>query len=169
MNAEIAHKLLLPSCLALFPARFDSLPARAMMLAVALQESDFIHRQQLVGAFRNWWESITGPATSFWQFELIGVRGVMEHHTTGPMLRSVCEMLGYPFDAKVLHKAMTYDMLLGVIMARLALYRHPQPLPGRDDPQAGWKQYIDIWRPGKPHPDKWAACFAEAWRVVDKG
>ena len=167
MDAEIAHRFLLPAAAQLFPAYLHTPEAQAMILAIALQESDFQSRQQLIGNHRNWWESVKGPARSYWQFELIGIQGVLEHPATRSMAISLCRRFGYPIEPQVIHQAVTHNDLLAAGFARLALYRLPQALPGRDNPDEGWRQYIEAWRPGKPKPERWASRYAEAWKVVD--
>ncbi|WP_199533145.1 hypothetical protein [Thiopseudomonas alkaliphila] len=65
--------------LALLPARMKSKKAVVMMLAIGLQESRFIHRRQ-----------IKGPARGFWQFEKGGgVYGVLNHHIVIPPFSTV--------------------------------------------------------------------------------
>lgn len=166
MNPRTAHDFLLPACLALFPEKYDSPAARAMLIAIALQESDFIHRQQLVGNHRHWWQSINGPARSYWQFEKMGIRGVLEHHTTGVLARRVLSTLGYPDDVNTIHKAVTHNDILAVCFARLLLWQLPQALPRREQPALGYRQYIQAWRPGKPRPERWQARFETAWSIV---
>jgi hypothetical protein len=167
MDAVTAHKFLLPAASNLFPAYLHTPEAMAMLLAIGMQESDFIHRQQLIGHHRNWWESVKGPARSFWQFELIGIQGVLEHPATRSMAITLCQRFGYPIDAGVLHRAVTHNDLLAAGFARLALYRLPYPLPARDQDENGWNQYIEAWRPGKPKPDRWPERFKRAWEIVN--
>lgn len=166
MNPKAAHDFLIPACLSLFPSKYDSPQARAMLIAIALQESDFIHRQQLIGNHRHWWQSINGPARSFWQFERIGISGVLEHHTTGGLARRVLSTLGYPDDVNTIHKAVTHNDILAVCFARLLLWQLPQALPGRDQPALGYRQYLQAWRPGKPRPERWQSRFETAWSIV---
>lgn len=168
MNAEIAHNFLFPACLALFPAKYNTPEARAMMLSIGLQESDFQARQQLVGNHRNWWESINGPAVSFWQFERIGIRGVLEHRSTGPLIRNVLAMLGYPADLETIYQALKHNDILAVCFARLLLYRVPEALPGPDDVAEAWRQYVWAWAPGKPKPERWLDRYIQAWEIVKR-
>jgi len=44
--------------------------------------------------------------------------------------------------------------------ARLLLWTLPSALPTTAD--EGWTQYLDAWRPGKPHPATWAGHWATA-------
>jgi len=166
MTPETLNSFLLPSCLALFPEKYNTPEARALLIAIALQESDLKHRQQLIGNHRNWWESVNGPATSFWQFEKIGIQGVLEHRRTGELARIVLDRLGYPVDVPTIHKAIAHNDILAACMARLALYRLPQALPTRGQPEIGWRQYVEAWRPGKPKPERWPERFELAWKVV---
>ena len=63
----------------LLPAKMDSPQARAMLKAIALQESRFEHRKQ-----------IGGPARGFWQFEQGGgVRGVLNHPYSREHIRRI--------------------------------------------------------------------------------
>ena len=166
MRPEIAYRCLLPSVQALFAPEFSSPKASAMLIAIALQESDFQHRQQLVGGVRDWWRSLTGPAASYWQIERIGIRGVLEHRKAGHMLRAVLEVLGYPADVETIWSAIRYDNILAVAVARLILWMHPDALPGPAQSHEAWRQHLATWRPGKPKPEKWGACYASAWRIV---
>ena len=168
MNAEIAHQHLLRSTLVLFPREMNSPEARAMILAICLQESDFEHRIQLIGNHRKWWESIKGPARGWPQFERIGIQGVLEHPATRDMARGACDVLGYPPDVATLHEAVAHNDILAVALARLALWRLPRPLPGKDYPDEAWSQYVEAWAPGKPKPDRWRPRYALAWRIVER-
>ena len=53
--------------------------------------------------------------------------------------------------------------LLAAPFARLLLWTDPHPLPSSE--ATAWGQYQAIWRPGKPHPRRWGAC----WRVAGEG
>jgi hypothetical protein len=168
VKPEIVHATLLPAIKILFPDRPELFTpqAQAMLIAIGLQESGFLHRQQLTGGIREWWKSITGPAAGYWQHERIGVRGVLEHRITGPMLRRALDQMGYPADAETIWSAIRYDNVLAVVVARLTLYQFPGPLPGIGMHHEGWRQYLATWRPGKPHMGKWQDCYDRAWRIV---
>src|SRR5690606_12018619 len=81
MNLHDA-KTLIEAGLALLPEPDSSREARAMLLAIALQESRFMHRRQ-----------IGGPARGYWQFEVGGVRGVMTHRHTSTLARELIARL----------------------------------------------------------------------------
>lgn len=156
MIPQQALKLCIGPALHLLPAKMATPHAEAMLIAVALQESRFKHRVQ-----------ISGPARSYWQFELVGIEGVMTHHVTDDMATMVLSALDYPHDNAVhVFTAIQYDQVLAAAMARLLLYTVPKPLPGRDDAEEGWSQYMSAWRPGKPHPATWDGYFKMAWDLV---
>jgi len=141
------------AALGMLPAKMNSAEAKAMMIAIALQESRFEHRRQ-----------IEGPAHGFWQFEAGGaVYGVLRHEATRDHIRVVCDALCYKPEALTCYYAIEHNDILAAAFARLLLWSLPGKLPARGDAQLGWQQYLDAWRPGKPHADTWPRLFAEAW------
>lgn len=165
MKPEVVHRCLVAATLSIFPHEFNTPRAQAMLLAIGLQESKFEARRQLVAGEKRWWKS-QGPAVGYWQNERIGIQGIMEHRRAGPLLEQVCGELGYPFDLDVLYDAVKYDNILAVVIARLMLWVHPDPLPDESDVAAAWHYYIRTWRPGKPHADRWAENYSRAWAIV---
>lgn len=160
MNAETVyyiHRRIIPAALDLLPGQMTSTPAKAMMLAIGLQESKFSARVQHGG----------GPAHGFWQFERGGgVHGVLTHPVTLPLILPVLRVLNYNANEVECYKAIVHNDVLAAVFTRLLLWTVPGSLPQQNQPQRGWQQYIDGWRPGKPHPATWPACFDEAWRTV---
>lgn len=150
---ETIRAHILPAALSLLPPRMDTPAARRMILAIGLQESRFEHRRQ-----------ISGPARGFLQFERSGVLGVIRHPATWPHLRSAVVALQYEpemaGDDIGLHAAIEHNDVLACVIARLNLWWLPQPLATTQDD--GWEQYRAAWRPGKPHPESWPACWARA-------
>lgn len=148
----------IPAALDLLPGRMDTPAARAMLLAIGLQESRFEHRRQLG----------PGPARGFFQFELGGgVRGVLEHPLTRPIIKPICEHLKYPALPAVCHDAIEHNDVLATCFARLLLYTDPALLPLEREATKGWEQYLRNWRPGRPHPETWPAFYREAWQIVN--
>jgi hypothetical protein len=141
--------------LALLPSNMDTPAARAMLIAIALQETKLLHRRQ-----------IRGPARGFYQFELNGIKGVLEHRATGALAKSLAERLRYPPDVRVIYEALEHNDVLATAFARLLLWTVADPLPGRMQDAEGWRQYLWAWRPGKPHEHTWAGHYEEAWRFV---
>lgn len=138
----------------------DTPDARRFLLAIALQESGLRHRRQVVtGGAEN------GPATSFWQFEQGGgCKGVLEHYLVAPCMRGLCKDFNVEPTPAGLWEAMRYQDVLAAIAARLLVYTLPPKLPTTAD--EGWAQYINAWRPGRPHPDTWAAAWKTATETV---
>lgn len=146
----------IPAAYALLPPAMNSREATALLLAIALQESECCARRQHEG----------GPARGFWQFEKSGVVGVLRHHATKDVIAKVCEALVYPADAGACYAAIEHNDTLAAAFARCLLYTLPSALPTRTDPHAGWLQYLEAWRPGVPRPDTWDAHYARAWSLL---
>ena len=141
------------SGLSLLPEKMNTHEARAMLLAIGLQESRFEHRFQ-----------VGGPARGFWQFEKGGgVKGVLDHHSTKEYITGVCKTLRIPATETDCYEAIAYNDPLACCFARLLLYTLPVKLPLKNESQKGWEQYIAAWRPGKPHFESWGAYFNTAW------
>lgn len=137
--------------LSLLPEKMTSEPAKAMLLAIALQESGLRHRVQ-----------VGGPAKGWWQFEPIGVSGVQGHHTTRELAAGADHTFLYASDA--VYDALQHNDVLAATYARLLLFQCPDKLPsGRMDVDEGWRQYVRQWRPGRPHPSRWADNWRLAW------
>ena len=138
--------------LALLPAKMDTSAVRVMLLAIGLQESRFIHRRQ-----------IGGPARGFWQYEKGGgVRGVLTHASTKEHAQAVCKARGVPATADAVYDALDKDDVLAAAFARLLLWSDPKTLPALGDADAAWALYLRTWRPGKPHPETWPDLYRQA-------
>jgi hypothetical protein len=138
----------------------DTVDARRFVLAIALQESGLAHRRQvLAGGIEN------GPAASFWQFEQGGgCKGVLTHYLVAPTMRQLCVDFNIDTTPAGLWEAMRYHDIVAAIAARLLIYTLPGKLP--TTAADGWAQYVAAWRPGKPHPEKWASCWDLATLTV---
>lgn len=144
----------LPTAAALLPPVMDSPEAWNLLLAIGRQESRFQFRRQ----------QPNGPARGFFQFELGGVEGVLEHPSSHSSAVSVLKAMGYPLaDAKVIQLALEHNDILAACFARLLLWTDLRSLPPSDNPTQGWLIYLATWRPGKPRPETWAANFNAAW------
>ena len=132
-----------------------------MLLAIGQQESD---------QFRARRQYNDGPARGFWQFERGGATtGVLKHPLTVDIVKHVCAVLRYrpvPLDCWT---AIEHNDTLACVFARLLLYTNPAALPAAHEYEKGWQQYLQSWRPGKPHRATWNAFYDEAWRVVTGG
>lgn len=167
--SEVVSTILVPAFKYL-PSGTDSEAARLLMLVIGLQESKFEHRRQMITKVVEGKKKLVpeGPAVSFWQFEegnsvsRGGVWGVLNHFRVGIIAKAVCRELGVAPDAHTVWKTMQTNDVLAACMARLLLYSSPKALPRIGDIQGAWNTYEGIWRPGKPHPEKWPAHYATA-------
>lgn len=132
--------------------------ARAMLVAIALQESRIRHRRQ-----------VGGPARGFFQFELNGIRGVLNHPASQPHIHQVLQALSYssvrwtPGDC---HTAIEHNDVLAAAFARCLLWTLPDELPQRRQWTVGYDLYLQSWRPGRPRPESWESNYREAWDAV---
>lgn len=145
--------LIRDSCL-LIAEQFDTPAAHQMLAAIAFQESDFIHRRQ-----------IKGPAKGFWQFELAGILGVRNHDSTYAWANYMCDIFRIENKAYSMHQALEYNDQFAATMARLLLWTDPRPLPTTQ--QEGWEYYLRNWRPGKPRPEKWPESWQKAIELLN--
>lgn len=158
MTPELFISIALVPALRLLPPRMDSPAARAMVVAICLQESRLTHRRQ-----------IRGPARGFAQFEKGGgVKGVLTHRATSVHITTVCEALSYKPTVAACYVAIEHNDVLAAVFARLLLWTVPGVLPGRSEPAKGWDQYLAGWRPGKAHPKTWNENYARAWALVSQ-
>lgn len=147
--------------LALLPDRMDTPEARALLAAIMLQESEGTERHQ-----------IGGPAHGLWQFEegtrqsRGGVWGVYLHDRSAGHLMQVCRHLRVPYEPAAIFDDLEFDDVLAAAVARLLLWTDPRELPRIGDADGAWAYYIRNWRPGKPHPDKWAHNYARALEIA---
>jgi hypothetical protein len=145
----------------LWPGKMLSANSRAMLIAIGLQESQFLHRAQLGG----------GPARGLWQFELgatpqSGVRGILNHVATRGIIRDLLTALNYDDSPETSYRVIEHNDLLAITYARLLLWTVAGALPTRGQHQYAWDYYISGWHPGKPHRATWDAFYDEAWEMV---
>lgn len=157
MNAEWIARHVIPAAYSVLPDAATSERATAMLLAIGWQESRFTHRRQ-----------VSGPARGFWQFEFNGVRGVMLHTLARPFVTVGLTGLRYSTTTApvVVHHALEHNDVLAACFARALLWTLPQELPGPADVDGAWSQYLDAWRPGKPHEESWTEAWRQAWATV---
>lgn len=145
-----------PQAFALLPVAMDSIAARALLLAIGLQESRFEYRVQ-----------IRGPAHGYWQFEQGGgVKGVLTHPETALKAKGICVARNVPAVAGSVYQAIINDDVLAACFARLLLWTLPGALPAQDQRDKGWDQYVSGWRPGAPHRATWDAFYDQSWLAV---
>ncbi|MFY2570193.1 hypothetical protein [Achromobacter ruhlandii] len=157
MDLKTITETAINPALALLPAGMDTPGARVMLLAIGLQESRFVHRRQ-----------IGGPARGFWQFEKGtrasrgGVWGVYLHQASKDRLAALCKARSVTCDPDAIYAALEYDDVLAAGVARLLLWTDPKALPAIGDADAAWALYLRTWRPGTPHPHTWPDLYRQA-------
>lgn len=158
---DLILRSIIPAAFTMLPPAMDTPAARAMLLAIGLQESKFLHRRQ-----ENY-----GPARGFWQFEKAGIRGVAKHLASREHLETALRILRYEQligQTAGLHYAIEDNDVLACVFARLLLRTVPARLPDRSDDGAGYAQYLAGWNPGRPRPATWKAFYSEAWDRVEE-
>lgn len=160
---------ILPTAYAFLPPQFNTREACAQLLAIAFQESGCEHRHQVGGPARSWWGFERGAAA-----KRSGLAGLLLHRRGGPVLRQVLVGLEYSPTTDVCFEAIEHNDVLAAGAARALLLTVPGQLPGPDDPDEGWRQYLAGWNPGAARDfraeqtrARWLPNFTEAWRLVD--
>jgi hypothetical protein len=145
--SEFTRKLKIP----------PSFEADRFLLAIAMQESGLEHRYQLTRIIGK-----AGPARGWWQFESVGVAGVMQHRESKALAERWAAHCRVRWHRDAIHRALEGHDVLAVGIARLLIWSSPNPLPTTEE--SAWLQYaVELWRPGKPHVKKWPAY----WRIAD--
>jgi hypothetical protein len=156
MTPDLFLRVAINPALELLPEKMNSLEAKAMMIAIALQESGLVYRKQF-----------GGPARSFFQFESGGgIHGVLSHPATAGIIGRVLDYMGYDHMPDTSYYAIEHNDVLACIYARLLLWTDPAFLPDENEADKGWDCYQRNWRPGRPRPDDWPSNFSAAWEEV---
>lgn len=155
MDAQTVNDVILTPALSLLPGRMDTDEARVVLLAIGLQESELAHRKQH-----------GGPATSLWQFEAGGIKGVLRHGRTARYADDLCSRLGYSAEVVNVHQAIINNDLLAAALARLLLWSDNKPLPPIDDAGGAWDLYQRAWNPGRPRREHWKDNHNKAREVI---
>lgn len=157
MSPEYLNSTILTGALSLLEPRMDTPEARAMLIAIALQESGLKARRQ----------SGNGPAKSYFQFERGGVEGILNHKSSRDMIRKVCMALDVEPAVDAIHSAIEHNDILGAACARLLLFTSPKPMPQSNQMMEGWEMYCnELWRPGKPRFETWGSNWVTAWEAL---
>jgi len=151
-----------PTLLWLAPQRWDGRDAWRMLIAIAMQETGLRHRDQLS---RDGTAGQVGPATGWWQLELGGgFRGVERHVATRDVLLQARKALALPERDEQRWASICWGDAYACLLARALLWTHADPLASAA--ADGWQQYLELWRPGKPHPEAWAGAWSAALSAV---
>ena len=130
--------------------------ARAFLLTVAQQESG----PGLDARYQSSPSSSPGPARGWWQFEMGteasrgGVAGVFLHASSKNLVMAGCDYFTIAKNIPAIWRAVEGHDMMAVLVARGLILTDPYAIP--TEVSAGWQCYaIRLWRPGKPHPEKW--------------
>src|SRR5215469_1588892 len=135
--------------------------ARQNLLTIAQQET------ALRARYQNSPSETPGPARGWWQFEQGGgVKGVMNHQSSKATAARVLTDLSIVHNTSAVWRALEGCDLLATSFARLLLWTDSAPLPTNQ--KDGWNCYMRVWRPGKPHPDKWPGYWSAAANALAK-
>lgn len=138
----------------------DTVAARRMLLAIAMQESGLAHRRQVSND-----GSESGPAVGWWQCEVKGAGyWLLRHPKAGPILKKACLDFNVDPTPQGIWEAIRYQDVLAAIVARLNLWVLPTAMP--EIQEIGWQSYINAWRPGKPRAEPWSTNWSAADLVV---
>ena len=141
--------------LRILPPMMTSDRAKAVLLAIGMQESRLVHRVQ-----------INGPAHGLFQFERIGVTEVLRNRASRDFALDLCWHRGVAATTAAVYHRLDDDDVLAAGIARLALWRLPEALPQRMDYAKSWRQYLKVWAPGKPHRATWNGFYKQAWEAL---
>lgn len=155
MRLDDVMTVSLRPALSLLPEVMTSPEALRILIAIGLQESEFTYRSQ-----------IRGPARGFWQFEEVGIEGVLKHPASGEYAQGVCKILDYYADVDDVYPAVQHNDVLAACFARLLLWRLEDPLPV--DARNGWNQYTEVWSPGRPRRNLWVDNWSVAREYVSR-
>jgi len=154
--SDILQVVIYPG-LALLPKQMYSPSAIAMLLTIGFQESRFSYRRQ-----------IGGPARGFYQFEQGGgVAGVLKHYQTAIIINGILDRLQYDRNISTSYAAIEHNDALATAYARLLLWTLPDSLPQKDECDRSWEQYLEAWRPGKPHRQTWNEFYRQSWGIFE--
>lgn len=132
--------------LALLPARYDSIKARALILKIVLMESMGIYRDQLEANGKN---TVLGPALGLGQFERGGAcTSLLRHPVTRDHTRRVLDYYSVPNTPDAFWRALKTNDALAMAACRINLMWLPQALPALDDAHEAHTQYVQAWQPG---------------------
>ena len=157
MNVQLFLANAVTPAIKLLPTAMDNLASRALLIAIALQESRLTYRRQ-----------VDGPARGYYQFEQAGgIRGVLNNQETKPIIQGILANLDYNLAGEyICWTAIEHNDILATVFARLLLWTSSKSLPLSTDVQGGWDYYVDCWRPGKPHRETWDQFYIRAWWEV---
>lgn len=159
MTPDLLLEIGITPALNLLPETMDSVEAQALLLAIALQESECEHRRQ----------HPDGPGRSYYQYEPKenqALAGVLRHPKTALHAANMCRVLDIEHTTRAVYTASEFHDVLASAFARLLLWTDPTPLPKAHEIDLGWNHYLSCWQPGHARPERWPSRFVRAWEIV---
>lgn len=147
--ADVLRFAIDPAMEIMWDIKTDVPGADRFLLAIAMQESGLMEREQ-----------ISGPARGLWQFEGPTCELLLLNPLTHPFLVAACDRLSVFPSALTIYRAIEFGDTLAAFLARLLLWADPHPLPWEETD--AWRTYLRVWRPGKPRVGDWPANWAAA-------
>lgn len=140
------------------PEKMRGEEAEIQLLFTALQESELKNRKQMGN----------GPARSFFQFEKIAIKEVLQNPKTADIARRRCADDFVSSSEVYDYFGLPAGDILSAIFARLNYWLSPLPMP-HPGPRAiddACGMYLLTWRPGKPQPATFSRNYWIARTVV---
>src|SRR5689334_967 len=109
MTPALFLRLAVDPALSLLPESTRTDEARAMLIAICLQETNLVRRRQMAD----------GPAHGFPQFEPRTVELIWNHATTKKAARELCKILSLPETPLAVFVAMEFNDIVACYYARL--------------------------------------------------
>jgi hypothetical protein len=163
MNAAQFYAVIQKPATAWFQAHCPTVPinraVEVLLLAIVGQEAVWTYRVQLDG----------GYAHGFWQFETIGIQGVLGNRRTQALVYPLIAAAGVtpPTTLRIWDFfALPEGDNLAFAFARLNLWVDPAPLPPIGDAEANYRYYDANWGPGADRADAWPSNYAAALAAI---
>jgi hypothetical protein len=151
------RQFIIPAAFSILPVQMDSIAAKAMLIAIGLQESKLTHRRQ-----------VEGPAKGLWQNEPNSIIALRTNSRTKAHVENVLSSLMYStkLDAHQIYDICEHNDILSCSLARLLLWAIPTHLPAPGDFDQSWGQYLAAWNPGQPNRARWNLSYTMAWQEI---
>lgn len=147
--------------------RFRGAAAECMLAAIPHQETNYASLYQIGDDG----QPIEELARGFYQFELAGVSGTMNHPANDWLLPLLAKNGFVDPTPESIHWALPGSSALQIWLARSNLWWNSEPLvePIADaaHEEAAWQYYLFCWNPGQPHRSSWGPAWTNAVKAVE--
>lgn len=153
MNLEKIRRIIIEPALDLLPPGLGGNRAELMLLAIGLEESDFLERRPASGPERGFWRM--GP-----EDDIVGA--VLRHPGTAPLAVAACDLRSVPPIEERVFAELEHDDLLAAVFARLRLHVEGERLPAVGEVAEAWDLYCRAWCPATRDRRGWDRHYARA-------